>query len=151
MKRTLVTLLTLISAAALVQAAPKATPAPAAPGAPAAPAAAKAEKTADAAAAGKPFPFVGKVTKVDAAAKSFSLNGSKGDRVFVVDDATKITKDGKPATLADVTVGEDVRGSVVKAGETQTAKSLMIGAKAKPAAKTEAAPGAPATPAPKKP
>lgn len=97
-----------------------------------APAAAAKDATKEA--AGKPLPFTGKATAVDAAAKTFSLNGSKGkDRVFAVDEATKITKDAKPATLADLTVGEEVTGSYFKAGEVQTAKSVKIGGKGKPA------------------
>ncbi len=128
-----------------------------------APAAAPKDATKEA--ASRPIPFTGKATAVDAAAKTFSLNGSKGkDRVFTVDDATKITKDAKPATLADLTVGEEVTGSYVKAGDVQTAKSVKIGGKAKPAEAAEpakegtaplkapgATPPAKATPAVKKP
>jgi pyruvate dehydrogenase E2 component (dihydrolipoamide acetyltransferase) len=154
MKRTLLAVFSLLAAATLGQAAPKAAATPAAPGAAPAPAPAPvpaaADKKADAAPTGKPFPYVGKVTKVDAAAKTFSLNGKSGDRVFVIDDSTKITKDGKPATLADLSVGEEVRGQVMKAGETQTAKSVLIGAKPKPAAKTADASATPAAKAPGK-
>lgn len=92
---------------------------------------AAAAKDATKEAAGKPLPFTGKATAVDATAKTFSLNGKGKDRVFVVDENTKITKDGKPAALTDIVVGEEVTGSYVKAGEVQTAKSVKIGGKAK--------------------
>jgi hypothetical protein len=103
-----------------------------------APAAAAKDATKEA--AGKPLPFIGKTTAVDAAGKSFSINGKGKDRVFAVDEATKITKDTKPATLADLTVGEEVTGSYVKVGDVQTAKSVKIGGKAKPAATATEAP-----------
>jgi hypothetical protein len=105
---------------------------------------ATAAKDATKEAAGKPIPFVGKATAVDAAAKTFSINGAKGkDRVFAVDEATKITKDGKPAALTELTVGEQVTGSYVKAGDTQTAKSVKIGGKSKPAEAAAAKEGSP--------
>jgi hypothetical protein len=128
----------------------------------------KAEQAEVAEKTGKPFPYTGKVTKVDAAGNSFSLNGAKGkERVFMVNEATKITKDGQPSTLNDLAVGDAVTGSVSKQGETQIAKSLKMGAKAEakakapeptvnpaatptPETKAAAADAAKATPTPKK-
>ena len=58
----------------------------------------------------KQMPFRGKVGAVDATAKTITLEGKETGRVFQVTSATKISKDGKPAVLADVTLGEAVGG-----------------------------------------
>lgn len=100
---------------------------------------------------GRPIPFVGKVTAVDAAAKTFSLKGKEKDRVFAVTDKTTIVgKDGAPAKLEAITVGEEVRGSATKNGDAWTAGKVTIGAKEK-APKAAATPAAtPAAPTPAK-
>lgn len=51
-------------------------------------------------------PFHGKVASVDKAAMTFMV----GERTFQVTSETKITKGGKPATLADAAVGDEVGG-----------------------------------------
>jgi hypothetical protein len=107
----------------------------------------------------KPIPFHGKVTAVDPAAKTFSIKGKEKDRVFhFTDKSSVVGKDGQPADLAAIPVGEEVRGSAVKTGDDWEARKVTIGAKdaapAKPAkgAKgaatpaTAAKPGAPAAP-----
>lgn len=92
---------------------------------------AKAAKPASAAAeAGKnnrSLPFNGKVSAVDSAAKTVTV----GSQTLNVTAETKITKDGKPATLADITVGEAARGSYKKdeAGKLNAA-SISVGEKA---------------------
>src|SRR5947199_137111 len=79
----------------------------------------------------KRMPFSGKVSAVDKTTKTVTLEGREKSRTFQITSATKITKDGKPAVLDDVIVGQTVRGL---AKETATGKwevvTLNIGAKA---------------------
>jgi hypothetical protein len=56
------------------------------------------------------LPFTGKITAVDTTASTVTV----GERVFNVTSETKVLKDGKPATLSELTVGEPVRGSYKK-------------------------------------
>jgi hypothetical protein len=93
------------------------------PAAPAAPAKAKSTR------------FSGKLSKVDTTAKTITVeNKSKGDRTIEITSETKITKDGKPAMLADGVVGEPVGGSYTEADGKMVAKSVRFGAaKPKPA------------------
>ena len=51
-------------------------------------------------------PFHGKLAAVDKVAKTIKL----GESTYQVTSTTKITKDGKPATLEDGVVGEPVTG-----------------------------------------
>lgn len=113
-----------------------------------------AAETPAADAASKPIPFHGKVTAVDPAAKTFSIKGKEKDRVFhMTDKSSVVGKDGQPADLAAIPVGEEVRGSAVKTGDDWEARKVTIGAKdagaAKPAkgAKGAATPAAAAKPA----
>jgi len=77
-------------------------------------------------AAKKPTPFRGKVATVDATAKTFTI----GKRTFHVTEHTQISKDGKPATLADIKTGEAVTGSARKGEHDQIhAVSVYIGGK----------------------
>jgi hypothetical protein len=88
---------------------------------------------------GKPVPFHGKVASVDKSAKTVTLD-DKNKRTFHVTSETKIMKNEKPATLDDVTVGEDIRGSYKKNDDqTMSLRSLYIGTKpeAAPKKKTE--------------
>jgi hypothetical protein len=55
-------------------------------------------------------PFRGKVSAVDKAAMTFTV----GERTFQVNSETKITKGGKPATLGDAAVGDEVGGRYKK-------------------------------------
>lgn len=57
--------------------------------------------------AARALPFRGKIAAVDKQAKTVKV----GERTFQVTADTKIAKAGKPATLDDATVGEDVGGS----------------------------------------
>jgi len=98
---------------------------------------------APAAPAPKPraIPFKGKLGSVDKVNKSITLD-DKNKRTFQITSDTKIMKAGKPATLDDGVIGDDVRGSYIKGddGKTLTAKSIYFGAKA------AAPPATPATP-----
>ena len=51
--------------------------------------------------------FNGKLSAVDAKAMTLTV----GERTFEITSDTKITKDGKPATLAEGVVGETVGGA----------------------------------------
>jgi len=59
------------------------------------------------------LPFNGKITAIDAAAKTITLSGKEA-RVVQITSSTKITKDGKPATLDDIKTGDQVGGSFRK-------------------------------------
>ena len=59
------------------------------------------------AAPARPIPFRGKIASVDKQAKTVKV----GERTFQITAESKIAKAGKPATLDDVTVGEDVGGA----------------------------------------
>ena len=78
----------------------------------------------------KQMPFRGKVSAVDKTAKSVTLEGKEKSRTFQITSTTKITKDGKPAVMDDVLVGQIVGGL---AKETAAGKlevvTLNIGAK----------------------
>jgi hypothetical protein len=54
--------------------------------------------------------FNGKLGAIDAKAMTLTV----GERTFEITSETKITKDGKPATLADGVVGEPVGGAYKK-------------------------------------
>ena len=76
-------------------------------------------------------PFHGKVAAVNAAAMTFTV----GTMTFAVTSNTKITKDGKPATFAEITVGENIGGAYKKdAAGKLDATSVRIGEKKKKAA-----------------
>jgi hypothetical protein len=74
----------------------------------------------------KGIPFHGKVAAMDKAAKTVTV----GERVFRVTSDTKIKKLGKPATLADGAVGEEIGGTYTKSPDGKlTAKTLRFGPK----------------------
>jgi hypothetical protein len=74
------------------------------------------------------LPFHGKLVSVDSDAMTLTV----GKRTFQITSETKITKDGKPAVLADGVAGEPVSGSYKKAEDgTLTAATVHFGAKAK--------------------
>src|SRR5689334_17978326 len=71
-------------------------------------------------------PFRGKIGAIDKNAMTFAV----GERTFVVTSTTHISKNGKPATLADVAVGDEVGGTytVGDAGKLEV-QTVRIGAK----------------------
>jgi len=96
----------------------------------------KAEKADKAAPAGEKrqgaIPFNGKISAVDTAAKTITV----GSRKFQLDADTKIMKAGKPATLADAQVGEQIGGNYIQADDgTLKAKSVRFGPKPEKAEK----------------
>lgn len=80
-------------------------------------------------------PFRGKLDAVDKTAKTIKV----GERVFQVTSDTRIMKAGKPATLDDGVVGEEVGGNYTQADDGKLmARSVRFGPK--PEAKAEGAP-----------
>jgi len=72
------------------------------------------------------IPFNGKVAAIDKTAKTVTV----GERVFHVTAETKITKDNKPATLADGAIGEVVAGNYLKGDDGKlTARMIRFGPK----------------------
>jgi hypothetical protein len=93
----------------------------------------KPANTPEAAEAGAPkkakkngIPFHGKVSAVDATAMTLTLTS----QTIHITSETKIVKQGQPATLADITVGENITGQYLKddAGKLN-AKVIHIGGK----------------------
>jgi hypothetical protein len=69
------------------------------------------------------LPFLGKIDAVDKVAKTVKV----GERTFHVTAETRILKAGKPATLDDAVMGDEVVASYKEAGGKLTALSLRIG------------------------
>jgi hypothetical protein len=71
--------------------------------------------------------FNGKLSAIDTKAMTLTV----GERTFDITSDTKITKDGKSATLADGVVGETVGGAYKKGADGKLmATSIHFGAKA---------------------
>ncbi len=76
------------------------------------------------------IPFTGKLAAVDKAAMTITLDGKEKKRTIQITAQTRIAKGGKPATLEDAIVGEEVGGQLIKSeGGKQEALSLRLGAK----------------------
>jgi hypothetical protein len=63
------------------------------------------------------YPISGKIKAVNRATGAFSVPGApgeKGDRVYYVSNLTRVTKMGRPATLADAVMGDDASGTARK-------------------------------------
>ena len=72
-------------------------------------------------------PFHGQLDAVDKIAKTVKV----GERTFQVTSETRITKSGKPATLDDAKIGEEVAGAYKQAdGGRLELRSLRLGPKA---------------------
>ena len=72
------------------------------------------------------LPFHGKLKAVDKTAKTISV----GQLTILITSETKISKGGKPATLEDGVIGEDVSGAYKKGEDGKlTATSLHFGPK----------------------
>jgi hypothetical protein len=76
----------------------------------------------------RPLPFHGTLAKVDKTAQTITLTG-KSARQFQITAQTKITKDGKNATLSDAVVGEEVGGSYREIDGKRIAVSVRFGPK----------------------
>jgi hypothetical protein len=85
-----------------------------------------------------PHPFRGKVSAVDKAALTISLEGREKARIIHLTSQTRIAKAGKTATLADAAIGEEVAGQAIKAANGhEEAVSLRFGAKEEPKAEVK--------------
>lgn len=68
------------------------------------------------------------ISAVDQKAKTFTIAGKEKSRVFKVTTRTVLTKAGVPATMKDVVVNEEARGSYWKAADgTLEAKKVKLG------------------------
>jgi hypothetical protein len=65
----------------------------------------------------RPYPFRGRLFKVDLEAKTITLKGKTSTRVFHITPKTRLVKHGKKATLKDAKPGEEVGGLVRKTPE----------------------------------
>ena len=74
------------------------------------------------------MPFGGKLKAIDKVAKTITID-RENKNTFAVTSETKITKAGKPATLDEAAVGEDVGGLAVDKGGKLELLSLRLGAK----------------------
>jgi hypothetical protein len=83
--------------------------------------------------------FRGTLKSVDNAAKTITVENKKGDRTFSITSETKITKDKKPATLADAAEGNTVTGTYAEGAD-----GKMIAKKVNFTEKSAAAAPAPA-------
>ena len=73
-------------------------------------------------------PFHGVISAADEKAKTFTITGKEKSRVFKITDQTVLTKAGLPATMKDVAVNEEVRGSYWKAADgTLEARTVKLG------------------------
>jgi hypothetical protein len=131
-KLTLVTILTAVVLGLPIAASAQNTPAPT----PAAPATPDAKP--------KATRFSGKLEAVDKVNKTITV-GVDIKRVVDVTSTTKITKAGKPATLDDGVVGEDISVSYIKTGDGATAKYTARFIRFGAAMKKPEAPSTPAT------
>jgi len=74
------------------------------------------------------IPFRGKIASVDAKAKTFTIAGKEKSRVFKITNRTMLTKAGATATMKDVVVNEEVRGSYWKVTDgSLEAKTVKLG------------------------
>jgi len=73
------------------------------------------------------IPFHGKITAMDTTAMTVAI----GSRTFNITSETKIMKEGKPATISDITIGENITGQYKKVeGDKLDAAVIHIGGKA---------------------
>ena len=105
---------------AATTAAPAVAPAPEKP--------AKAENAPKAEKPPKPEKFSGTVEATDEAAKTIVVKGKKDQKTFVINDKTKITKNGKEMPLTDLKKGMAVSVDYKKDGDRMVAASVQASA-----------------------
>src|SRR6266568_4434048 len=91
-----------------------------------------AEETPPKTKAGGRLPFHGTVSAIDKSAKTITLEEKEKNRAFQVTSATRIHKDGKPATLDEVAVGETARGTYHEKEGKLELNTLRVGKTGKP-------------------
>ena len=72
-------------------------------------------------------PYAGKVGAVDKAAKTVTIATKEKSRTYQITSETRISKAGKPATLDDVTVGEEAAAYGHEESGKYIAQSLRVG------------------------
>ena len=72
-------------------------------------------------------PYAGKVGAVDKAAKTVTIATKEKSRTYQITSETRLSKGGKPATLDDVTVGEEAAAYGHEEGGKYIAQSLRVG------------------------
>ena len=73
-------------------------------------------------------PFHGMISATDEKAKTFTITGKEKSRVFKITDKTVLTKAGVTATMKDIAVNEEVRGSYWKAADgSLEARAVKLG------------------------
>ena len=76
------------------------------------------------------IPFRGTISATDEKAKTFTIAGKEKSRIFRITEKTLLTKAGVPATMKDVVVNEEVRGSYSKGADgTLEARLVKLGPK----------------------
>ena len=125
------------------------------------PTASPAAKTTTDSKLARAIPFHGKISAVDQKAMTFTIAGKEHSRVFKITDKTALTKAGATATIKDVVVNEEARGSYWKMTDgTLEAKTVKLGPKTeaekaadekhkKKSSKSETSPEASPSPSPK--
>jgi len=68
----------------------------------------------------------GEITAIDAAAKTFTVKGRKGDVILSIDDKTKIMAGSEIKTLADLKAGVKVTAKYTESDGKNIAKSIEI-------------------------
>ena len=76
---------------------------------------------------GRAIPFRGKIAAVNKQSKTITV----GERVFQITSDTRIVKSGKPATIDDATIGEEI-GGAYRQGENKTMQAVSVRLGAKP-------------------
>jgi hypothetical protein len=76
--------------------------------------------------------FHGTISAIDKTAKTIALEEKGKSRTFQVTSATRIHKDGKPATLDEIAVGESARGSYHDKEGKLELNTLRVGKTGKP-------------------
>jgi len=92
----------------------------------AAPAVEQKETAAPAKEAAKRVQVTGEITALDAAAKTFTVKGRKGDVALSIDDKTKIKAGKEAKTLADLKAGDKVTVKYTETDGKNMAKSIEI-------------------------
>ena len=78
---------------------------------------------------GGSYPYAGKISAVDKAAKTVTIKKTEASRTYEITAETKISKAGKPATLDDAVVGEEAAAYGHDEGGKHIAQSLRLGPK----------------------
>lgn len=86
------------------------------------------EKKVEKKAPAKVKQVTGEVAAVDAAAKTLTVKGKKGDVALMADDKTSVKMGKEKKTLADVKVGDKVTVKYAEMDGKNMAKSVVVGA-----------------------